>query len=969
MDIKNKRIAIFIYLIVNVFTLHSQVYIAGIPPLKNYTKNEYKAATQNWAITQNKEGILFFANNTGMLVFDGLNWELYPVINNTGLRSVLADSLNRIYVGAFNEFGYFYLDELGHYQYVSLSNQIPEENRNFDEIWRIHIINNKIYFQSFKNLFVFKDDKLIQSFTNQKFNFSFNINDTLCISVVNKGLCKVHNKELELTKNKELNKLNSNIWSVIEFNDNHFLVATNTEGIFKFKNGKIEKWKTNINERLIESKIYSGVKINDNLFAIGTIKAGIFLIDSSGVLKNHINTQTKLQNNTILSLFVDNAKNLWVGLDNGIAYIETNAPFELINEGMGVYGTGYASAIYDGKLYLGTNQAVFYKEINYNSFNKFEIVKGTEGQVWNLQLIDGTLFCGHHEGTFIIEGEEATKISDIQGSWMMLKTPNPDILLGGNYTQLSVYKKHKNNKWNYIKKIEGFNESSRTMELDDSMNIWMSHGYKGVYKIKLNQEFDSLITYKYYNNEHGFPEKNAITGFKFNHKIAFSTAYGIYKYNPKNDNFIIYDTLNKLFQNYKAYLPQKDKKGNIWFFAHNSLIKLEKKEDKYIIRDKIFRKYSNSFMNSFEHLNLINENNVLIGNENGFIVYDNQPYDVKKLDLKVVLSNIVFSNSHDTLQIAQSLDNNSFKKIKTEYSNNAVVFNFSLTFYENTDKTEYAFQLEGYDNKLSDWKHFNKKEYTNLPPGKYTFKVKARNVYGIESNFTIFRFTVKPPWYRTVIAYFFYVIFFIIISYLTAKYIIKKIEKDKNELIIKQQQELEKQQEEHLRESLIAEKEIVKLKNEKLQMEIEKTNKDFDLKKKELASVTLQITHKNELLNKVKEQIEQISYKVNKQAQKELKQLNKAIAEEINLDKDWNMFKKHFDEVHVNFFKRLKEKYPALTPKDLKLCAYLRLNLSTKEIAPLMSISVRGVEISRYRLRKKIGVDSNDNLFEFMMNV
>ena len=87
------------------------------------------------------------------------------------------------------------------------------------------------------------------------------------------------------------------------------------------------------------------------------------------------------------------------------------------------------------------------------------------------------------------------------------------------------------------------------------------------------------------------------------------------------------------------------------------------------------------------------------------------------------------------------------------------------------------------------------------------------------------------------------------------------------------------------------------------------------------------------------------------------------------IDEDWEQFSHHFDQVHVNFMERLRKKYPQITTNDEKLCAYLRLNLSTKETAQMMNISVRGVEASRYRLRKKLGLSNDENLIEFMMRV
>ncbi|MDZ7776779.1 MAG: hypothetical protein U5L09_14830 [Bacteroidales bacterium] len=133
----------------------------------------------------------------------------------------------------------------------------------------------------------------------------------------------------------------------------------------------------------------------------------------------------------------------------------------------------------------------------------------------------------------------------------------------------------------------------------------------------------------------------------------------------------------------------------------------------------------------------------------------------------------------------------------------------------------------------------------------------------------------------------------------------------------------------------------------------------MELKSKEAVSVAMQMTHKNEVLNEIKLKLMTVSQKVNEHAQGEIKKLIRTIESDVRMDKDWERFHKHFEDVHSGFFRSLREKYPELTPKDLRMCAYLRMNLSTKEIALISNISVRGAEISRYRLRKKLELDQD----------
>jgi FixJ family two-component response regulator len=93
------------------------------------------------------------------------------------------------------------------------------------------------------------------------------------------------------------------------------------------------------------------------------------------------------------------------------------------------------------------------------------------------------------------------------------------------------------------------------------------------------------------------------------------------------------------------------------------------------------------------------------------------------------------------------------------------------------------------------------------------------------------------------------------------------------------------------------------------------------------------------------------------------------IDKEFDDKKQNKLFETYFDEVHEDFFKRLTEKFPTLTPREQKLCAYIKMNIATKEIATLQNISTRGVEISRYRLRKKLGIDRDANLGTYISGI
>ncbi len=277
---------------------------------------------------------------------------------------------------------------------------------------------------------------------------------------------------------------------------------------------------------------------------------------------------------------------------------------------------------------------------------------------------------------------------------------------------------------------------------------------------------------------------------------------------------------------------------------------------------------------------------------------------------------------------------------------NALKFYFTSNYFQDPENVRFSYKLEGTDVNWSEWSKNSSKEYTNLSHGTHKFQLKARDPYGNVSKMATLPFTIMAPWYKSTLAKLVYLILSGLMLLALIMIPRRKFNEEKAILKSKQKQTAA---------------EVEKLKNEKLETEIQHKNK-------ELASSTMHLLQKNETLSLLKTQIDKTYNKLsNTEAKKEVKKLISLINNDLQLEDDWKRFSHHFDQVHREFLERIKKQYPQLTPKDLKLCAYLRMNLSTKEIAPLLNISVRGVEIGRYRLRKKLELDKGVNLNDFMI--
>jgi ligand-binding sensor domain-containing protein/DNA-binding CsgD family transcriptional regulator len=957
-----RKILNFIIFLIPVFC-HGQIKSIGTPGINNYQKTVYGAGTQNWGISQDKNGFMYFANNDGLLKFDGLRWELIKISQSSAIRSVCVGNENTVYVGLFNDFGILSNSISGKKTYKSLRNLLPDQITDFDDIWRIWDTPFGVVFQSFDYLFILNNNQIKVVKPNKKFHFSYFINNRLYLDEPGIGLFEFNGDSFEKADWAEKIK-DFEIWAMLPFNENDLLIGTAQEGIYKFENGRLDKWQTPANDIVQKQKLYCATSIVGNHFAFGTILGGVIVCDSEGRIIQNINQKNGLQNNTVLSIFAGSDNNLWLGLDNGIDFVEITSPVTNISD-ISELGAGYCCKVFNGNIYLGTNQGLFVKPFDNFSKNtgEFELVKNTAGQVWSMEIFDDKLICGHNLGAFSIEGNAATKIGNEEGAWIFIPLKGqPDFLLGGYYNGLVLLKKN-NSGWSFYKKIKGFNESSRFLHQDADGKIWMSHGSKGIYQITLNQKSDSVTSVSFFDTSNGLPASFGNIVFEIGDEIVISTIDGFYQFNPELKVFQKAEKFNQVFNiNNRLKTLTSDEKGNYWFIAENESGVFRVNEDlTYTKITAPFIRLQKSFINEFEFIYPYNEEHIFIGTDNGFAHYTPKFPKSYSQVFSAFITRIEIPYLDTVLFIDQTHQSNT--KYKFPFRKNEFRFHFAAPFFEESQNVEFSFFLENYSEKWSDWSPIGFKDFINLFENEYTLKLKARNIYGTETEITSFQFSIQPPWHRSGFAVLGYFIVFLVLILLLIKYIRYRIHKSSLESMYKHELELKKQEEEFQRQALIADKEIIRLRNEKLQDEM-------IFRDKELANQTMNLIQKNKFLIKLVEELQRIQSSTDNQTVKsKMISLKKRIQKEIDDKQQNRVFETYFDEVHDEFFNRMKEKYPDLSPKELRLCAYIRMNISTKEIASLLNISYRGVEINRYRLRKKLDLARDTNLPVFLSNI
>ena len=957
-----RKIFLFGCVILPVFVF-SQVKKTGIPNVKNYPKSVYNAATQNWDIAQDSKGFMYFANNDGVLRFDGSQWVSLDIDIPLPVRSVFVDSKDRIFVGLIDNFGVLELNNSGTYNFVSLKHLLHSDT-SFSDVWKIHEIMDGIVFQAFEKLFIynhFSEQKIKEYSPEEKYRFSFTIDNKLYVQEFGSGLFEYKNSKLEKVL-WEGPEIEDDIISITKIGENTLLIGT-INRLYKFESGKISEWKSPVNEFIFTNKLFTSIPIFDDQLAFGTILNGLVITDNTGKILQHLNRKNGLQNNTILSLFSDQDNNLWLGLDNGIDFIEINSPISYISQG-GEIGTGYCCIVHNNRIYLGTNQGLFVKPFDelIEGKENYTLIKDTEGQVWSLSVHNKQLICGHNFGTFIINNENAVKISDEPGGWKYITLKNDsNKIIGGFYNGLAIFK-YQNNTWNFEKKITGFDQSVRFLVEDEHGYLWISHGAKGIYKITLDNEKENISYYKMYDSNSGLPSNEQNIVFSYQNNSLVSTIDGVYEYAPQTDSFIKTSQINEhlgTIGRLKYFKP--DKENNLWFIGEKQSGVLRLNEDFSYTKITIpFDPLLNKFVNEFEFVYPFNDEHTFFAIDNGFAHYAsnhtksyNQSYNsyITKIELNYLDSAIYPIHYKNEIQGRFPFRKNSFR------------FHFTSPYYENLTDLDFSFYLENFSENWSEWTKDNYKDFTNLFEGDYIFHVKSRNVFGNESKTASYKFTIIPPWHRSNTAFYIYIILSIVLILAGLKYILHRIERSKKREKLKHQNELKKKEEEYQKQQLIAEKEIIKLRNDKLRAE--KTHRD-----KELANQTMNIVQKNRLLKKLDEELQRIQNNTKDAVVvTKLAVIKARIKKELDDKQQNRLFETYFEDVHAEFFKRLKEKYPQLSPGDLRLSAYIRMNISTKEMATLLNITYRGVEIRRYRLRKKMDLSREINLTTYLSNI
>ncbi|MCX6281359.1 MAG: triple tyrosine motif-containing protein [Bacteroidetes bacterium] len=919
----------------------------------HFNKQDYNAGNQNWSIDSDAGGFIYAANNDGLLIFDGTDWSLYRNPDQTVLRSVFASPDGRIYTGSYEECGYWEKDGNGELVYRSLKPLIKHLNLHNDEIWKIISFKGKMYFQSFTSLFVYDQNRIRSIPVPGTIIFLLKAHDRLFVQSVSGMLYEVQDDILiPLDHAGVLEK--TEVKTILPMPGGKFLIGTTSRGFFQFDGKTIRPWEIAASKQLREFQINNAI-VNGKYLVVGTIVRGILILDFNGNVVSHLNTGNYLQNNTVLSLCADANGTIWAALDKGIDRISMEQGIGIYQEKPEQLGAVYSAALFENSLYVGTNRGIFsYRfDPSISDFRLNRFIRNSQGQVWDLKEVDGNLICGHTAGTYLLKDNELRQISGVSGGYSLRKFSGKDgeHLIQSTYSPLVIYRKQ-GKEWIYEQEVSGYQEPSRFLETDHLGNIWIGQSVKGLYKLRLNEKLDSVSDIRYFGKADGLPSDFNIHVFKVENRVVFTTGKLLYTWDDLNNKIMPYSELNNQLSGFEASKRIVDILDHkYWFIKKDDIALFEIKDGKASMLVHVFLPaYGIHMMEDYENMIRMDENRSLLCLDNGFAVLNLE----RLISAKTNKAKLIFRDlfCFDSKGIKKHL-NPEQSPFTIPHPWNSVSIRYTY-INSNNIRNLYQYKLSSIEN---DWSPLTEEafvSYTRLPKGNYTFMVRSLNENGLFTSPIILRFKVFPAWYESTLAYLLYALC-IILAFLSSTYLFRR-------RFMHRQEELRTQAvTKAIDEKQKSEKEIIKLQNEKLQSEIQH-------KTMQLADSTMSIIKKNELLIEIRKELDQQKKILGDQYPSYFfTRIHSLISRNMTTNQDWKIFEELFDQAHQDFFKRLKSSYPDLTQSDLKLCAYLKLNLSSKEIAPLLNISFRGVETRRYRIRKRLGLNSDSNLVEFIM--
>lgn len=763
-------------------TIYSICVLAGFgqtdyPPVINYSTHDYSKNynPENYCVVQDERGVMYFGNGNGVLEFDGASWRYINVQPGAFVRALAIDSAGTIYAGSFGEFGYFAPDEKGALTFVSYLPQLNEEDQFFSDIWSIHATSEKVFFQAQEVLFVLdissQEIEVVYPTDMSSFHTSFLVDGELYLRAREIGIVKYEAGELERLRGTEIFR-GLGVFGMHKTSGDSLLIITQELGIWKYKDQFIRELNPHQSEFYNSLGLFGSTELSNGLFALNTFTNGVFVMDEDGFIQQELNRRVGLRSNDVKYIFEDRDKNIWMALENGISKVNYNSPLSFFNETSGIEGNVQCMVRFQDRMYVGTSYGLFKESDRQNESKSFENTRLVKDQVWDFEVVGNQLYIASSKGIFATDGNAFRKVSDNRSN-IIKYLADRKLFVSAGPTGIYVYSRSFGVIWEKQSNYSTFLGA----EIDPNYEhtVWLGTSNSGVFRLQYKNDgfvldeygmFDGLV-----DNELGKP-------LQIDGEIKFGTTQGILAF--IHEDVMVQDLADSLKNDPDYYrgMFQTDVLHDSSFTTKILLVNEADDRTWFCSEDKIgyYDRSSNEFINKpfwgvdYGRVNefYLQSNGVLwIGCADGLIRYEENSRKNYTSTFESLIRSVQVGR--DSLIYYGANNDSAAEAPILEYVNNDVLFTFAAPYFEDNHQPQFSYLLEGHDEVWSDWSDKTEANFTNLSEGQYTFKVKARNIYGVVSEEANFTFEILPPWYRTTWAYILYGLIVIVLFFIGFK--------------------------------------------------------------------------------------------------------------------------------------------------------------------------------------------------------
>jgi serine phosphatase RsbU (regulator of sigma subunit)/streptogramin lyase len=717
---------------------------------------------QNWAIAQDRRGVMYFGNSAGVIEYDGVEWRVVPVAGTA--RSLAADADGTVWVGGQGDLGLLEPGALGGTRFRSLRNELPPGDRDFTDVWKTHALDGRVFFQAYSHLFRWDGRRFTVWRPSSRFHMSFLIRDTVYVREEGRGMLALRGERLELLEwGAEF--ADDRVYVMLPYGSDALLVGSRERGLFVVDENGVRPFATEAESYLENSQIYHGTVLADGTFAIATLRGGAVLLDRDGRLLHILDRSLGIQDSTVYCVETDDRGGLWMALDRNLARVQIPAAFTVFGEMTGLVGAVQSVLRYEGTLLVATTQGVYRlgppRATNGRpgTVNSFEPVSGIATQSWHLVDVDDRVLVATNDGVYRVDGLRATRVTELQTLTIEPSSAHPGRLYLGLIDGLAVLERTAAG-WRLAGRVDDLNDEVRTVVEGDDGMLWVGGRYHGVVRLDVRGDDPQAWSASRYEEGDGLPVGAGLPRLSLvGDRLLAATSAGVLRYDATRDAFGATTEFGPRFAEPDTWITRvrEDHRGDVWMVTESGIGVARRTSDTVESWfDAPFRQLS---PRGVWDLTPEPDGVVWFGTSDGLIRYDPGVSSPAPPAFRAIVRSVRRLLDDRMVFHGASPVTGEPVRVTLPFADNSLRFAFAAPAPGLENAVEYSVRLDGQDDRWSSWTREVKREYTNLAEGRYTFRVRARLPGGEISDDGRWSFEIRPPWFRTVWAYLGYVAF------------------------------------------------------------------------------------------------------------------------------------------------------------------------------------------------------------------